>query len=85
MQSNLMIKDLPVTEELDGKAMSAVRGGSAYSIVGGNEQKVVGGGFASPTAGVQVGPEVNTIDASAHLKLDVPTIQNFGGKQLTVL
>jgi hypothetical protein len=86
MQSNLTIKDLPDTEELDGKTMSAVRGGGAYSAVGGNYGKVFGGsGFASPTIGVQVGPIVNTVDASTHLDLTIPTIQNFGGKQLTVL
>ncbi|EON17598.1 hypothetical protein C265_22009, partial [Cupriavidus sp. GA3-3] len=29
MQSTLMIKDLPLDQELDGKTMSAVRGGHA--------------------------------------------------------
>ena len=36
MKSTLMIKDLPIAEELDSKAMSVVHGGSATSIVGGN-------------------------------------------------
>ena len=85
MKSTLMIKDLPIAEELDSKAMSAVRGGSAISIVGGNAQNVVGGGgFASPTTGLQVGPAVNTTDASSHLNLSIPTIQNFGGNQLVI-
>ena len=87
MQSTLMIKDLPLDQELDGKTMSAVRGGSAYSLVGGNYQNVVGGGgFASPTIGLQVGPTVNTIDASTHLSLKMPTLQNFGnGVQVAAL
>ncbi|CAN7623293.1 hypothetical protein D9M68_99780 [compost metagenome] len=87
MQSTLMIKDLPFDQELDGKTMSAVRGGSAYSLVGGNYQNVVGGGgFASPTIGLQVGPTVNTIDASSHLSLKMPTMQNFGnGVQVAAL
>ncbi|MCY0855014.1 hypothetical protein [Cupriavidus sp. D39] len=87
MQSTLMIKDLPLDKKLDGKTMSAVRGGSAFSVVGGNSQNVVGGGgFASPTFGVQVGPTVNTIDASSHLSLKIPTLQNFGnGTQVAAL
>jgi hypothetical protein len=78
MQSTLMIKDLPLDKELDGKRMSAVRGGSAFSAVGGNAQNGIGGGFASPTLGLQVGPVVNTIDTSTHLNLKIPTLQNFG-------
>ncbi|SDG15201.1 hypothetical protein [Paraburkholderia phenazinium] len=86
MHSTLMIKDLSITEELDSKAMSAVRGGSAISVVGGNSQNVVGGGgFASPTTGLQVGPTVNTTDASSHLNLSIPTVQNFGGAQGVLL
>jgi hypothetical protein len=79
MQSTLMIKDLPLDRKLDGRTMSAVRGGSAFSLVGGNAQNVFGGGgFASPTIGIQIGPVVNTIDASTHLNLKIPTLQNFG-------
>ncbi len=87
MQSTLMIKDLPLDQELDGKTMSAVRGGHAFSLVGGNLQNVIGGGgFASPTIGVQIGPIVNTIDASTHLNLKLPTLQNFGnGTQIAAL
>jgi hypothetical protein len=86
MHSNLMIKDLPIAEELDSKAMSAVRGGSAIAVVGGNTQNVVGGGgFASPTTGLQIGPAVNTTDASSHLNLSIPTVQNFGGLQGVLL
>ncbi|MDE1182679.1 hypothetical protein [Paraburkholderia sp.] len=84
MQSTLMIKDLPVTEELDSRAMSAVHGGNAFAGVGGNYGTVFGGGgFASPTIGIQVGPIVNTIDAGSHVNVTVPVIQNFGGTQLT--
>jgi hypothetical protein len=71
---------------MDSKAMSAVRGGSALSVVGGNSQNVVGGGgFASPTLGTQVGPNVSTIDASSHTYVSIPTAQNFGGLQGLVL
>jgi hypothetical protein len=83
MKSTLMIKDLQITEVLDSKAMSAVRGGSAISIVGGNSQAVLGGGgFASPTTGMQVGPTVNTLDGSSHTTVSIPTFENFGGTQL---
>jgi hypothetical protein len=82
-----MIKDLPRDKKLDGKTMSAVRGGSAFSLVGGNAQNVFGGGgFASPTIGIQIGPIVNTIDASMRLNLKLPVLQNFGnGTQLAAL
>ncbi|SDG15222.1 hypothetical protein [Paraburkholderia phenazinium] len=86
MQATLMIKDLPVSEQLDRKGMSAIRGGSAIAGVGGNSGNVFGGGgFASPTIGVQVGPIVTTTDASQHLNISIPTIQNFGGYQLSGL
>src|SRR3984957_10172921 len=86
MKSTLMIKDLPIAEELDSKAMSAVRGGSATSVVGGNTQNVLGGGgFVTSTTGQQVGATVNTIDASSHLNLSIPTVQNFGGLQGALL
>jgi hypothetical protein len=85
MKANLMIKDLSINAELDSKAMSAVRGGSAVSVVGGNSQAVYGGGgFASSTTGLQIGPTVNTIDASSHTNLSLPTFQNFGGTQLAI-
>jgi hypothetical protein len=83
MESNLMIKDLPACEKLDRKDMSAIRGGSAIAGVGGNYGDVFGGGgFASPTIGIQVGPIVTNTDASQHLNISIPTIQNFGGNQL---
>lgn len=36
----LTIRDLPVTEELDRRAMSAVRGGSSYFVPGFDMSKV---------------------------------------------
>ena len=85
MKSTLMIKDLPIAEQLDSKAMSAVRGGNATSVVGGNSQNVLGGGgFASPTTGLQIGPSVSTIDASSHTNVSIPTFQNFGGTQFAI-
>ncbi|MGA3251385.1 MAG: hypothetical protein ABSD12_25065 [Paraburkholderia sp.] len=86
MHSTLMIKDLPIAEELDSKAMSVVRGGSAIAVVGGNTQNVLGGGgFGSSTIGQQLGPVVTTTDASSHLQLSIPTVQNFGGLQGALL
>ena len=75
MQSTLMIRDLPVSEPLDRKDMSAIRGGSALAGVGGNYGNVFGGGgFASPTIGIQIGPIVTTTDASQHVNVSVPNI-----------
>jgi hypothetical protein len=68
-----MIRDLPVSEQLDRKGMSAIRGGSALAGVGGNYGNVFGGGgFASPTIGI-------------HVNVSIPNIQNFGGYQLNAL
>jgi len=82
MKSNLIIQDLSSRQELDRAAMSSVRGGHANAIVGGNSANVVGGGIFSPTTVAQFGPTVTNVDASSHLKLDLPTAYNFGGQQL---
>jgi hypothetical protein len=82
MKSNLMIQDLSAHKELDRAAMSSVRGGNAFAAVGGNSANGWGGGIFSPTTVVQVGPTVTNVDASSHLKLDLPTAYNFGGQQL---
>ena len=82
MKSNLIIQDLSTRKELDRAAMSSVRGGNAIAIVGGNSANVVGGGIFSPTTVAQIGPVVTNVDASSHLKLDMPTAYNFGGQQL---
>ncbi|MDE1182677.1 hypothetical protein [Paraburkholderia sp.] len=86
MKSSLIIKDLPVSAELSSRAMSAVRGGSAVSIVGGNFQTVAGGGgFLTSTTGTQTGPSVTTADISSHLRLNLLQASNFGGTQLTAV
>jgi hypothetical protein len=82
MKSNLMIQDLSAEKELDRAAMASVRGGQAIAAVGGNSANVWGGGIFSPTTVAQVGPVVTNVDASSHLKLDMPTAYNFGGQQL---
>jgi hypothetical protein len=82
MKSNLMIQDLSAEKELDRAAMASVRGGHAIAAVGGNSANVWGGGIFSPTTVTQVGPVVTNVDASSHLKLDMPTAYNFGGQQL---
>ena len=74
MQSTLMIKDLALDKDLDGKKMSAVRGGSNFNI--GNFNAALGGGFASPA--VVVAP-VTQVDARSYIS--TPNIQNFGGLQ----
>ena len=84
MQSTLSIQDLSARQELDHEAMSAVRGGHAIAVVGGNAANVAGGGIFSPTTVTQVGPTVTNVDASSHLKLDMPTAYNFGGQQVVL-
>ncbi|MFC3109291.1 hypothetical protein ACFQAT_12440 [Undibacterium arcticum] len=55
MKSTLMIKDLSLDKELDGREMSAVRGGfNATSIGSFNQAAIQGGGFASPNTQVGV-------------------------------
>ncbi|MEX3937004.1 hypothetical protein AB4Y32_35520 [Paraburkholderia phymatum] len=70
--ASLTINDLSHNEELSVKALSAVRGGSNYNV--GNINAAFGGGFASP--GVVVAPVTQT-----DTKVQIPTIQNFGGLQ----
>ena len=84
MKSTLSIQDLSVSNELDHEAMSAVRGGSAIAFVGGNTANVAGGGPFSNTTVAQIGPVVTNVDASTHLKLDMPQAYNFGGQQLVI-
>ncbi|MFP3565108.1 hypothetical protein [Paraburkholderia sp. SIMBA_030] len=72
--TSLMIKDLAHAEELSAKALSAVRGGSNYNA--GNINAALGGGFASPA--IVVAPVTQT---DTYTKVDIPTIQNFGGLQ----
>ena len=73
--STLMIKDLAHSEELSAKELSAVRGG--LNVNAGNLNLAYGGGFASPA--VVVAPVTQT---NSNTKVDIPTIQNFGGFQL---
>ena len=70
--SKLIIKDLSHSAHLSVEALSAVRGGSNYNV--GNINAALGGGFASP--GVVVAPVTQT-----DTKVQIPTIQNFGGLQ----
>jgi hypothetical protein len=72
--TSLTIKDLAHTEELSAKALSAVRGGSNYNV--GNLNAAYGGGFASPSIVVAPVTQVDT-----YTKVEIPTIQNFGGLQ----
>ncbi|SIT47538.1 conserved hypothetical protein [Paraburkholderia piptadeniae] len=70
--ASLTIKDLSHNAELSVKALSEVRGGSNYNV--GNINAAFGGGFASP--GVVVAPVTQN-----DTKVQIPTIQNFGGLQ----
>jgi hypothetical protein len=72
--TSLTIKDIAHTEELSAKALSAVRGGSNYNV--GNLNAAYGGGFASPSIVVAPVTQVDT-----YTKIEIPTIQNFGGLQ----
>ena len=71
--ASLTIKDLAHTEELSAKALSEVRGGSNFNDR--NINAAYGGGFASPA--IVVAPVTQT-----DTKVDIPTIQNFGGVQI---
>ena len=79
MKSTLMIKDLPLDKELDGKTMSAVRGGSNFNV--GNVNTAFAGGGIGNTA-VIVAP-VTQVDARSFI--DTTTLQNFGGFQFASL
>jgi hypothetical protein len=70
--SKLIIKDLSHSADLSVEALSAVRGGSNYNV--GNINAALGGGFASPA--IVVAPVTQT-----DTKVDIPTIQDFGGLQ----
>ncbi len=71
--TSLTIKDLSHNESLSVEALSAVRGGSNYNAY--NVNAAFGGGFASPA--IVVAPVTQT-----DTKVEIPTIQNFGGLQL---
>ena len=70
--ASLTITDLSHHQALSSRALSAVRGGSNYNF--GNVNAAFGGGFASPA--IVVAPVIQ-IDT----KIDIPTLQNFGGLQ----
>ena len=70
--TSLTIKDLSHNESLSVEALSAVRGGSNYNAY--NVNAAFGGGFASPA--IVVAPVTQT-----DTKVEIPTIQNFGGLQ----
>nr|WP_318230615.1 hypothetical protein [Paraburkholderia terrae]MDW3663998.1 hypothetical protein [Paraburkholderia terrae] len=57
---------------MSNDALSAVRGGSNFNF--GNVNAAFGGGFASPA--IVVAPVIQT-----DTKIDIPTLQNFGGLQ----
>ena len=70
--ASLTITDLSHHQALSNDALSVVRGGSNYNF--GNVNAAYGGGFASPA--IVVAPVIQ-IDT----KLNIPTLQNFGGLQ----
>jgi len=70
--TSLTIKDLSHNEELSVQALASVRGGSNYNAY--NTNAAFGGGFASPA--IVVAPVIQT-----ETKIDIPTLQNFGGLQ----
>ncbi|MEX3937001.1 conserved hypothetical protein [Paraburkholderia piptadeniae] len=70
--TSLTIKDISHNEELSAKELSEVRGGSNVNAF--NTNAAFGGGFASPA--IVVAPVTQT-----DTKVDIPTIQNFGGLQ----
>jgi hypothetical protein len=72
--TTLLIKDLARNEELSSQALCAVRGG--LNVNAGNLNAAFGGGFASPA--IVVAPVTQT---DTYTKVEIPTIQNFGGLQ----
>jgi hypothetical protein len=66
----MIIKDLEMTKELTGKALSAVRGGSNFAFVGG--QLVAGGGILSPTTALNA-PSVAQSDVAPVTVVDINT------------
>ena len=70
--ASLTITDLSHHQTLSNGALSAVRGGSNFNF--GNVNAAFGGGFASPA--IVVAPVIQT-----DTKIDIPTLQNFGGLQ----
>ena len=70
--SKLTIKDISHNEELSAEALSTVRGGTNVNAF--NTNAAFGGGFASPA--IVVAPVTQT-----DTKVDIPTIQDFGGLQ----
>ncbi|BEU25153.1 hypothetical protein [Paraburkholderia terrae] len=70
--TSLTITDLSHHQTLSNDALSAVRGGSNFNF--GNVNAAFGGGFASPA--IVVAPVIQT-----DTKIDIPTLQNFGGLQ----
>ncbi|BCF91356.1 MULTISPECIES: hypothetical protein [Paraburkholderia] len=70
--ASLTITDLSHHQTLSNDALSAVRGGSNFNF--GNVNAAFGGGFASPA--IVVAPVIQT-----DTKIDIPTLQNFGGLQ----
>jgi hypothetical protein len=70
--ASLTITDLSHHQALSNDALSAVHGGSNFNF--GNVNAAFGGGFASPA--IVVAPVILT-----DTKIDIPTLQNFGGLQ----
>jgi hypothetical protein len=80
MKSTLMIKDLSVSKELDGKAMAEVRGGSIFSAQGGLFQAVsqgngVGTAIGSPNTNVGINAPVAT-----NTEVDFTSLTNVLGR-----
>jgi hypothetical protein len=79
MKSTLMIKDLALDKQLDGKEMSAVRGGNNTNS--GNYNFASAGGFSLGGIG-----NVNTAVVVAPVtQVDTPTITNIAGLQFAAL
>jgi len=80
MESNLMIKDLSVSKELDEQELSAVRGGSSNVFGNVNTAAAMGGnGIGNTATAVNVAP-ITSVDASSHV--DLAALSNIGGFML---
>lgn len=68
----LMIKDLAVSEEFDGKAMSTVHGGVQTSLQGNTA-----GGAVALGAGGGIGNVTLALNLPSQINVNVPTLVNM--------
>jgi hypothetical protein len=79
MTSNIAIKDLEISKELSGKALSDIRGGFNISEIGSQMQGVAGGGFLSPVTNVGVYAPTVTQIGDTTVNVNLSSLNNVLG------